>query len=490
MAVVRPSTAGVGRDGRRGSQSWRMWAAALVAGAVPGLLLGVRDAPDVDLWLHLRIGDLLRAGERFGPQPDPLTALADRPYVPTQWLAQLLMSWVHDVGGIAAIQTVRLLLVVALGAVIATACRSLVGPTAALCGSALSMFAASASWGERPQLAAMVLLAIVTALWWRASELGTVPWACVPVVWVWTMVHGSWILGLAVQGVLLVGGLLDGCWSGRARLLAASVPGLGLGVALLTPLGISAVVEPFNVSSVARLTANEWQRPSAGNPLLLVLLVGCVIALLGLLRSSRRRWTRALTVVVAAGLGLWMVRTIAVGAVVLAPAVAVGMTGLLGRRRRAHTEAQRGETRVPAARASGEVAAWVLALVVALGLGALHLTRGIGEPPVSSTVSQTLSNLPPQAVLAVNGRAVGWTEWAHPDRRPLRDLRAEVYSLPVATAYEGFQEARPGWQDYATEHGVTAVLADRRRPLDAALAREPAWTAAAEDPDFRLWVLR
>ena len=72
----------------------------------------------------------------------------------------------------------------------------------------------------------------------------------------------------------------------------------------------------------------------------------------------------------------------------------------------------------------------------------------------------------------------------------MRDLRAEVYSLPVATAYENFQETRAGWQDYADSQGVTAVLADRDKPLDRALDGEPEWTSTAQDPDFRLWVRR
>ena len=474
---------------RRRMRGWPAGAAASVAGLVPGLLLGVRESPDVDLWLHLRIGDLLRSGQRFDSVPDPLAALADRTYVPTQWLAQILMSGLYDVAGMAGIQIARLVLVIALGALVALAGRTLARTTAAFSSTALTMFAASAAWGERPQLAGTVLLAAVTALWWKASERGSVPWAAIPVQWAWTMIHGSWILGLAVQVVLLIGGLLDGRWRGRSRFLAWSVPGLGLGVALLTPLGVKAVVEPFHVSSVARLTANEWQRPSPANPLLFVMLVGCVIALLGLLRSSHRRWTRALTVLVAVVMALWMVRTIAMGAVVMAPAAAVGMSVLFDRRGHQST---RGVGEGPHQHSTKptftEAFAWCLAAAVVIGLGGLHLINTPMRPPVSAKVSQALTDLPAPTVLAVDGRAVGWVQWAHRDLRPLRDLRAEVYSVPVAMAYEDFQDARPGWQNYVRTREVSAVLADRRRPLDAALAGEPAWTVAAEDADFRLWV--
>src|SRR5690348_9469767 len=72
------------------------WLGAFSLGLTTAMLLTVRTVPDVDLWLHLRIGDLLRLGERFGPPPDQLAVLADREYVPTQWLGQVAMSAVYD----------------------------------------------------------------------------------------------------------------------------------------------------------------------------------------------------------------------------------------------------------------------------------------------------------------------------------------------------------------------------------------------------------
>ena len=185
------------------------------------------------------------------------------------------------------------------------------------------------AWGERPQLAGMVLLAATVAVWWRASEASSVPWVVVPLTWLWACLHGSWLLGAAVGGVLLVGGVLDGCWRGRRAVLVALVPVASVAAAALTPIGSAAILEPFHVGAAARLTVNEWQRPALGNPLLLVVLASCIVAGVGLLRSGDRRWSHGLSVLVAATLSLWMVRTIAVGAVVLAPAVAHGLDVLV-----------------------------------------------------------------------------------------------------------------------------------------------------------------
>ena len=112
---VREPVAGGGsaRPVRRpGLASWGWWVAA---GAVTAALLTVRSRPDVDLWLHLRIGGLLRDGARFEGLPDPLAVLPDRTYVPTQWLAQVSMSGLYDAGGMAAIQLLRVILVVDAG---------------------------------------------------------------------------------------------------------------------------------------------------------------------------------------------------------------------------------------------------------------------------------------------------------------------------------------------------------------------------------------
>lgn len=472
---------------RRSSRA--SWVAAVAAGLLTGLLLRVRTTPDVDLWLHLRIGELLRSGERFGTLPDPLAALADRPYVPTQWLAQVAMSLVHDAFGTTGIEVARLLLVLVLGAAVLLGCRAVAGPGASLTATTLSMLGAAAAWAERPQLAGMVLLALVVAAWWWASERGRAPWVVIPLTWLWAMVHGSWLVGVGAGLVVLVGGVLDGRWTGRTRGLVVAVLLASVAVTVATPLGPAAVLEPFRISSVAGLTANEWQRPTPGNPLLLVVLLACVLALLGVVRSRRRRWTRLLSVAAALVLALAMVRTIAAAALVLAPALAHGLDDLGGRLARAGRDDPSGAApSARGARVRGEWVGWALAAGALLAVGGWHVAQTPFAAPVTDRVSAAVAALPPDAVLAVDGRAVGWVEWAHPDRRPLRDLRAEVYSVPVAIDYERFQEAEPGWPGLAERWGVTAVLADRDRPLDAALAGVPAWRVAAEDPDFRLWV--
>ena len=211
--------------------------AGLAVGLITAVLLRIRTTPDVDLWLHLRIGDLLNAGQGFGAGPDPLAALADRPYVPTQWLAQRAMAWTWAAAGMTGIQVVRLLLVLCLGAVVVAVCRLVAPATATGFAAAVTMFGAAAAWGERPQLLGLVLFAGVTLLWWRSTLRGAVPWAVVPLTWLWACVHGSWLLGVAAGGVLLAGAVADRRLSRRRTVQGALVLVASVVAAALTPLG-------------------------------------------------------------------------------------------------------------------------------------------------------------------------------------------------------------------------------------------------------------
>ena len=169
-----------------------------------------------------------------------------------------------------------------------------------------------------------------------------------------------------------------------------------------------------------------------------------------------------------------MVRTVAFGSVLIAPALAAALATFPRRERSIGW-------------APEERVVWALAAAVAVSLGGWHIARTPFGPPVSSSVSAALATTSPAAPLAVDGHAVGWAQWAHRDRRPLHDLRAEVYSEQVSTAYLSFADADPGWEAYAARHGIATILAERDSPLDRALAQAGGWAVAAEDRDFRLW---
>ncbi len=199
--------------------------------------------------------------------------LADQPYSPTQWLSEVVMSVVHDVTGVAGIHVLRALAVVALLTFLQLTAAVYTTPVRAAGVALPAIVATAAQWGERPQLAGLVLLAVTTWLWSRARRDATVPWLVIPLTWVWAMLHGSWVLGVATGGLFVVAMLLEQprrqrSWGRLVGVVAASVA-----VAGLTPLGPSLLLEPLAVGAAARGRVNEWAAPELTNPLVLVVVL-------------------------------------------------------------------------------------------------------------------------------------------------------------------------------------------------------------------------
>lgn len=449
-----------------------LWLLTLGTGLVAVLLVRMRHRVDPDLWLHLRIGQDLRGGERFGRLPDPLVVLADRAYLPTQWLSEVVMSAVHSVTGVAGIHALRAL---AIGALIALVQLTAATYTTAVraAGVALPTVAATAAqWGERPQLAGLVLLAATTWLWSRARRDASVPWAVVPLTWVWAMVHGSWVLGLLTGALFITGMALEKPRRARLWWRLVLVEAASVAVVALTPLGPRLLLEPFSVGAAARGRVNEWAAPSWGNPLfLLVVLMGLTV----LLRSARRLRSRAPELLLAASgvlLAATAVRTIAFGALLVAPALAAVFAPRPDR-------APSGRTRL----SPWPLVATTALLVLAPGMVLAAPSSG----PLGTGVDTTLARLPARSVVAVDPASTGWVLWRHQDLRLLRDLRAEVYSPAVASAYESFLDAEPGWDRYADDHGVDAVVVETGTPLDVALGAAPGWREVARNDDHAVW---
>ena len=114
----------------------------------------------------------------------------------------------------------------------------------------------------------------------------------------------------------------------------------------------------------------------------------------------------------------------------------------------------------------------------------------VGAPssgPLPASVDAAVAQLPTGSVVAVEPASSGWVLWDHPEVRPLRDLRSEVYSAPVAEAYESFYRAEPGWSAYATAHGVTALVLLDGSALDRAVRSNSGWRQVAREDHHAVW---
>jgi hypothetical protein len=421
--------------------------------AVAIMLVSFRTEVDDDLWLHLRIGEELRSGQRFGQVPDPLVVIADRPYSPTQWLSEVALSVIHDVAGLWGIHLLRALGIAALVLLTVATCRLLTTSVRAAIITLVVTFATSAGWAERPQMAGLVLHAACVYVWIRAWKSERSPWPAVPLLWLWACLHGTWILGV---GVCLLGAAVITLTSGlRSRATRRGITvALGAAIAvLLTPAGPRLITQPFVVAEATQ-QVNEWQAPTADNPTFLAALL--LVALAAALVIVRRKgaFPVALFGLAALALSLYAVRTVAFGAVLAGCAAAVAFGS---RRGTAGDVSARLEVRV-----------WLLAsALIATGatMASSPLSK-LNDPDLVSAVEA----LPNDTHIAVDPGLSGWTLFHAPKVKPLRDLRAEVYSNAATRGFADFWDVKPGWHAYCLRLGVDALLAPQEAPLVGALS--------------------
>lgn len=449
--------------------------ACLAVAASPLLL--VRPISDPSPWLHLRVGDYLRTGGRFG-LPDPWAPFAQHAYEPTQWLPSMAMSKAVDQFGPAALTWSRGMGVILLGLVLYAACRPRANAPASLAVTALGMGAAWPTLTERPQLLGFVLLVPSISLWQQSARDGQVRWLLVALTWLLACTHGIWSLGLAVGAACVAGSRHRGrarrqlvlCWLGSAAAAAA------------TPLGPRLLLTPFAAGSNGRQFVEEWMPSSVRTPnVMCALLMAALLVGLWLWRSHRPAPWELLLVLLAVGLTLAMRRTVPVAAFVLAPMLAAAGSGLerLPAPDGGHDSRSAVRRELAALSAAGLVAALV----------AVPLAAAAGRKPpadVPSGVTTSLRALPDGTRIVATGDVTGWILHATPNLRLIFDLRIESYNPEHVKAFIDAMDAKPGWDDFVTRTGATAAVLLESSPLAVALEEQDDWRTVARDGTYIL----
>jgi hypothetical protein len=355
------------------------------------------------------------------------------------------------------------------------ACRRLADPVPAMLAATAGFIGCSGGLAERPQLVSLSLLAVWTVGWLTPHREGQVTWWQVPLMWIWAMTHGLWVIGLAVAVVIGVGRYIDHRDVPQLRRDGGLLAGCVAAVCL-TPNGPAILLAPLDVSRTAAAFVQEWQPLSWTDPLLLI---GLGPALLVLILWSWRReqpmWSRAALLAVAFGCALSMGRLVAVGAILAAPLLAETLQRLRPR---------------PALRTAR------FEVLAAAGLaGAALMVMGLVSSDVASSpansypvaLSPALKRLPPATVVLPDPSMSGWLLWNAPQARTVLDLRAEVYDRATITEYLELVKGRGSLQAYTARHDVTAALLPLASPLQAQLSRDVNWRLVGRDRGYTLW---
>ncbi|KAB2808783.1 hypothetical protein F9L07_16920 [Pimelobacter simplex] len=447
---------------------------ARVAPPLAGVLLAVllvalvrRPFRAFDTYFHLRFGEEFRHDWSIA-HPGQLSTASTADWVPTQWLAQVVLSWIADRAGTTGLVVTFAVLVAGFATAVHLLLRRRTGPGTAVALTAVVVLGCLPSLSLRPQLLSYLFLVVVLVAWDRARESGRAPWPLVPLAWLWATCHGMWILGVGTATVLAVAVCLERRPDRGSALRLLAVPVGMLVAALLTPAG------PRLLGAVALVSSRadhfeEWSAPaliSVGAAPLTLLLVAAVV-----LMVRRHGGTRPYDLALLAlggGFAVYSGRTVPLALVVLAAVVAAELSAL---RTTPNPPVRRPELAVVAA--------------LALAVVAVAPAQSLLDDPATDVrpFRDRLEALAPGSVVLTDretGAVLLWTEPALDV--PLHGY-GDVYTDAELDRYDDLERLVPGWDATLAQLSPTAALLPDDAPLAGGL-RQAGWSVAQHAGDL------
>ena len=215
-----------GMEARQGAKSSMP---LILRQALPGLVVllvvlkTVNPVSDPDTFWHIATGHYLTSQWEFNGQ-DPWSDMSSQTWRLHEWMPQLLISSMFDLGRLPA---VAWLLPLGLSAIMISL-WFWVRQTSSLLVTALIMGATFAgmttSLSVRPHLATFVLTVVTAGAWLKTSTDLRARWWLVPLTWVWACSHGMWFVAPIIGLSVVAGMALDRAANPRQIARLASIP--------------------------------------------------------------------------------------------------------------------------------------------------------------------------------------------------------------------------------------------------------------------------
>lgn len=475
---------------------------AIVAAA---LACALQPLEPIDYWWSVRLGALIRELGAIPAEDVLLYTPVRGPIVDGQWLARVILSALHDLGGVQASLALRTVVAIAAALLLVRACRDAgVGPRLSALVAGLSVVLFVPGLAVRPQLLAVLPFLVV----WRAALRPPRSFVGVALVAAtvafWANLHGSFVLIYPLLGVGLLSAIVERARTGQSdRLRQAAVLTAICAVApLLNPygFGLASYVGDtilFNGGGTAvGVLGVEWGAPALrtayGG-----LFYGSVVLTIVLLGAGRRpRLGEGLLLLGFGLLALSSIRHILWWSLVVAPFVARGLAELADR------------PIWPALPRPGPLPAGspllnvvCLTLFGALVLASLPWWRErLPLPPARTALLSADTPVAVAEYLAANpveGRLFNDTDWSAyfswrlaPDTRVFTDNRFEVHPAEVWREYSAISSGHVTWERRLDAHGVTrlALSPDSQPGLISAVRESPHWRLVYEDAQALVFV--
>lgn len=471
MATRARSSIEGSRAGEVGAWAPTVGFVAGAASVLFGLAIGLAPLADNSFLTHLATGHLIFS-DGF-PHTDPYSfTAAGEPWIVQSWLASLLYAAIDTVAGLPGIQLMTGLLTATLAGLgwrLTRSARTLV-PRVFLMVVFLAVGAHY--WTERPHLIAWVLFATLLVI--VVEDLD--PRWLVPVMFVWTNVHGSFPIGLVAIATIGLGRALDDRELPRAEIRALLWAGLGvLAGGVLNPYGPGLLLFPIRLLSRAETlrVIEEWRPADLSNPFNQVFLVQALAAIALFFRA--RSFRLLVPAVVFTVPALLSARNVAVASLVLLPVMASEMRDV------GSIDCER---RLPALRLAVVALAVTGTALVAVRLGGT--AADLGRYPLEEVRWLADHDL----VASADSRVIthdyvgNYLELVYgADANVFIDDRAEVMPPRVIGDYVDLLGGERNWEEILDRYGAEVVLWEEDEELADALGESTEWEVVLGAPD-------
>jgi hypothetical protein len=480
------------RDGPRGRAPLlsldRVW--TVVAVAIPVVAALALSMSTVDLTYHVRLGEQILHGSL--PRTDAFTFSAfGEPWTNQQWLAQAILAAAHRLAAWNGVVLLRAALTGVTFALVFLACRAAGASIRASAGlTVASYLLSSQNLGMRPQLFAVPLFAVTVWISVTRRHRPWRQWAIPAVVAIWSNVHGSFVLGLALVAFDWLQDLRDRSPGARRTLLVGIA---ALVATLANPFGPRVWTYAVEVGTNPTITrfASEWEPTTIRSFTGVGLFVS--VAFVGWFLSRRPQpppWPMLLRLAFFFALSLPAIRGVAWWGLV-AP---VTVAGLVRRAPVVDRPADAAADRRGSPALNGVIVACVVASVV-LALPWWRTAPAGGPPPMLVEAPEGLA-LAVERVSQPGDRMWvdqvwgSWFEYRLPDRPVFVDSRIELYPQRVWTDYVDAANGREGWQGILDRWEVDVVVLDpdQSGQLVERIGRDAGWERAYLDGDGSVYV--
>jgi len=448
---------------------------------------------DGDTGWHIRTGEYI-LNTAAVPRHDLFSfTRPGEPWFAWEWLADVFYGWLHHWHGLGAVAAFSaVLLCLSATCLFCWLLRRGAGLWIALAVTLAAVSASTVHYLARPHV--FSLLFVTVTLWVldedRRHPSGVV-WSLVPLSALWANLHGGFVSGVAIVGLLAVVCALQGKWSAVRRY--GALTGCCGAATFLNPYGwhLHQHIAGYLSSTWILDNVQEFQSPrirSEGMLVFAALLLGG--ALLASRSLERKEWFEGVLVVVWGFAALRSARHVPLYAVAAAPVIAGELAGWW--RRMAAQSSARSPSRIlwelsedlgrPRGMSLWAPAGCAVALLLTIPSAPV---KSFPEPrfPVVA-VERNLAALQPD----VERRILTSDQWAdyliyrlYPRIHVFFDGRSDFYGPAIGGDYQVLLSAGAQWRQILSRYRFDAALLPRDWPLGTVLENDPRWRVIYRD---------